>query len=205
MATWNTGNYDRLTKSGLDATSSREFSQIVPPRSPLSVLEALGVCPCSSAHCPRSHWKGLCTKLSTALHWELLQSRAWLSCGVLSSWGRLAFYSCCGVFLLRPVAASGISGAFALHACPGHPNTPLEGPWLGLWYWVGGGPKPVSLLFFLMSLSDINAQSLTDPAGLKSTTLACGFLSPTQLAPRACGRSAALEPGSPGSAVPMPS
>ena len=78
MATWNTGNYECLSRPALDATSSGEFSQIVPPRSPLSVLGALRCYLYSSAHFPCSHLKELCMYLAASLPSELLESRAWL-------------------------------------------------------------------------------------------------------------------------------
>lgn len=71
MVTGNTGNRECLTRLALDAASSGEFSQMVPPRSHLSVLGTRGAVP--------RHWlKELCAHLATSLPSQLLESRACL-------------------------------------------------------------------------------------------------------------------------------
>lgn len=62
MVTGNTGNRECLTRLALDAASSGEFSQMVPPRRHLSVLGTRGAVPPSlveGAVCAPGHFATL--------------------------------------------------------------------------------------------------------------------------------------------------
>jgi len=91
MVTGNTGNRECLTRLALDAASSGEFSQMVPPRRHLSVLGTRGAVPPSlveGAVCAPGHFTTL------PAPWE---QGLFGSCKVLSSWGCLPFYTCWGM------------------------------------------------------------------------------------------------------------
>ena len=153
MVTGNTGNHECLTRLALDAASSGEFSQIVPPRSHLSVLGTLG------SVSPVIGWRSCVytwplhyppSSLRAGPVWEL-QGAFLLRLSALLYLLRYGFYTCWGVSLLRPITACRFSRKRMSSAnVPRTPQHPLWGA-LDRIVVLEWGPKLFSVLSSLFS------------------------------------------------------